>query len=487
MTTTPDAPVAASPGTRGGVELTGLETIPEDERRGRPAGLFWPWFAANVSVLAIGYGSFVLGFGINFWQATIVGVVGVVISFLFCGFISLAGRRGSAPTMVLSRAAFGVHGNRLPAIISWLLTVGWETVLCVLAVLATSTVIGELGGPKDSAAVKVVALIVIAGIIVLAGIYGFRLIMRLQVVITIVTGVVTVVYLILVIPRIDVAAVSALPAGAIGPVIGAFVLVMTGFGLGWINAAADYSRYLPRSASAGGVVGWTTFGAAIAPAILVVFGVLLAGSSKKLNEAIAGDPIGALTSILPVWFLIPFAIVAILGLIGGAILDIYSSGLALLSAGLKLPRPVAAGVDGVLMIVGAAIVIFAAKDFVGPFQGFLITLGVPIAVWGGVFLADILLRRRDYADQELYRASGRYGAVNWASVALVIVGTAVGWGFVVATSSVPWLTWQGYFLGIIGGKEGAWAYANLGVLFALVIGFVGTLILSRARVRRQEA
>ncbi|GAA2072124.1 cytosine permease [Pseudolysinimonas kribbensis] len=473
--------------TRGGVELTGLETIAESERKGRPSGLFWPWFAANVSVLAISYGSFVLGFGVNFWQASIVSVVGLAISFLFCGFISLAGKRGSAPTMVLSRAAFGVNGNRLPSIISWLLTVGWETVLCVLSVLATSTVIGELGGPKDSVVIKVVALLVIAAIIVIAGIYGFNLIIRLQVIITIVTGIVTVIYLILVIPKIDWAAVSSLPAGAIGPVIGAFVLMMTGFGLGWINAAADYSRYLPRSARSGGVVGWTTFGAAIAPAILVVFGVLLAGSSKKLSDAIAGDPIGALTSILPVWFLVPFAIVAILGLIGGAILDIYSSGLALLSAGLRLPRPMAAGIDGIIMIAGAAIVIFAAKDFVGPFQGFLITLGVPIAAWGGIFLADILLRRRDYADKELYTSRGRYGSVNGTAVILILVGTAVGWGFVVATASVSWLTWQGYFLGIIGGKDGAWAYANLGVLFALVIGFVGTLIFGRARIRRQEA
>jgi purine-cytosine permease-like protein len=43
-------------------------------------------------------------------------------------------------------------------------------------------------------------------------------------------------------------------------VIGALVFLMTGFGPGWVNAAADYSRYLPRSASARGVFGWTTFG-----------------------------------------------------------------------------------------------------------------------------------------------------------------------------------------------------------------------------------
>lgn len=482
---TTETPATSTP-TKSGIEVIGLETIAESERKGRPFTLFWPWFAANVSVLAISYGSFVLGFGISFWQATIVAIVGITISFLFCGFISLAGRRGSAPTMVLSRAAFGVNGSRLVSIISWLLTVGWETVLAVLSVLAISTVVGELGGPKDSVAVKLVSLIVIAAIIVLAGVYGFTLIIRLQVVITIVTGVATVLYLVLVAPKINLDAVMAIPAAAPGPVIGALVLLMTGFGLGWVNAAADYSRYLPRTARAGGVIGWTTFGGAIAPVILVIFGLLIAGSSKKLSDAIAGDPIGALTTLLPVWFLIPFAIVAILGLIGGAVLDIYSSGLALLSAGLKIPRPVAAGIDGVIMVIGAIAVVFFAKDFIGPFQGFLITLGVPIAAWAGVFLADILLRKKNYADAELYTPAGRYGSVNWLAIALIVVGTAIGWGFVLATSTVPWLTWQGYLLGLVGGKDGAWAYANLGVLFALVIGFVGTLIGGRARIRRQE-
>jgi len=269
-------------------------------------------------------------------------------------------------------------------------------------------------------------------------------------------------------------------------VIGAFVFMMTGFGLGWVNAAADYSRYLPRTSSSRGVVGWTTFGSAIAPVILVIFGILIAGSSTKLSAAIGADPIGALSSLLPIWFLVPFAIVAILGLIGGAVLDIYSSGLALLSAGLKIPRPVAAGVDGVIMIAGSIYVVFFAGEFIGPFQGFLITLGVPIAAWAGIFLGDLLLRRRDYADSDLSVASGRYGGVSWSAILILVIGSFVGWGFVTNTFAA-WLSWQGYLLGIIGGKEGAWAFANLGVLFALVIGFAGTLIASRARVRRQES
>ncbi|MCJ1713810.1 cytosine permease [Curtobacterium sp. VKM Ac-2922] len=469
------------------VELQGTDVIAESERKGRPSGLFWPWFAANISVLGLSYGSFVLGFGISLAQATIVTVVGVVFSFLLCGIVAIAGKRGSAPTMVLSRAAFGVRGNRLPSFLSWVLTVGWETALASLAVLATSTVFRELGW-DDGVVTKLVALVVVAALVIGAGIAGFDVIMRLQTWITVITAVLTVVYIVLAAPSIDLGALAALPAGSAQQVIGALVLVMTGFGLGWVNAAADYSRYLPRTASTRGVVGWTTFGGALAPAILVVIGVLLAGSSKQLNTAIGADPIGALTTLLPVWFLVPFAIVAILGLVGGAVLDIYSSGLALLSAGVRIPRPVAAGVDGVFMIAGAIYVVFFASDFISPFQAFLVTLGVPVAAWCGVFVADVLLRRTAYAEDELFDRRGRYGDVRWSAIGLVLLGTALGWGLVTNTYGVPsWLNWQGYLLEPfgLGGRTGAWAYANLGVLVALVVGFLGTLA-TRGSIRRQE-
>jgi NCS1 family nucleobase:cation symporter-1 len=483
--TTIDKPAAQ----QRGIETNGINTITESERKGRARSLFWPWFAANVSVLGISYGSFVLGFGISFWQATIVGIVGIVISFLLCGVIALAGKRGSAPTMVLSRATFGVRGNRVPAVLSWILTVGWETALTSLAVLATSTVFTRLGW-DGGILTKIVALVIVAALIVAAGVAGFAVIMRLQLWITIITGVLTVVYIILALPSIHLDAVAALPAGNAEAFIGALVFVMTGFGLGWVNAAADYSRYLPRTTRSSGVVGWTTFGASLAPVVLIIFGILLAGSSKSLNGAIAADPIGALTKILPVWFLIPFALVAILGLVGGAVLDIYSSGLALLSAGIRIKRPVAAGIDGVVMIVGSIFVVFFATSFIAPFEAFLVTLGTPIAAWCGIMVADVILRRKAYAEKDLYTTKGRYGDVRWLAIVLIVIGTGLGWGLITNTYGVPsWLNWQGYLLGPfgLGGQTGAWAYANLGVLVSLLIGFLGTLIFGRAAIRRQEA
>jgi hypothetical protein len=102
-------------------------------------------------------------------------------------------------------------------------------------------------------------------------------------------------------------------------------------------------------------------------------------------------------------------------------------------------------------------------------------------------LADVLLRRSTYDETDLYRPSGRYGDVRALAVAVVIGCTVIGWGLV-TNASAKWLDWQGYLLGPLGlgGKDGAWAGANLGVLFALVAGFAVTLAFSRAHVRRQE-
>ncbi|HEV2030314.1 MAG TPA: cytosine permease [Candidatus Dormibacteraeota bacterium] len=480
--------VAVRPKATMSVEQNGINVISDAERKGRPRDLFWPWCAANIAVLGISYGSFLLGFGVSFWQATIAGIVGTVLSFLLVGFVSLAGKRGSAPTMVLSRAAYGVQGGKIPAALSYILLVGWETVLVSLATLATATVFARLGwGGGD--ATKIIAFLFVAGVVVFSGIFGFNVIMRLQTFLTVALTVLTVGYVLLTAGHINWGAVTAVPGGSAQAVLGALIFAATGFGLGWVNSGADYSRYLPRSASSAGVVGWTTFGAAIAPVLLVVYGLLLAASDQKLSSAIGADPVGALTTLLPTWYLLFFALVAIGGLIGGAVLDIYSSGLALLTLGLKVPRWTAAAIDGVIMVLGTIYVVWIASSFIGPFQGFLITLGVPIAAWCGVFLADLLLRKRDYAESDLYDSRGRYGSLNWVAVGTTLVATFLGWGLVTNTFA-GWLSWQGYLLNPLGlgpKDNGPWTFANLGVLVALLVGFLGQFLLARAQVARQES
>ena len=66
------------------------------------------------------------------------------------------------------------------------------------------------------------------------------------------------------------------------------------------------------------------------------------------------------------------------------------------------------------------------------------------------------------------------------------MGSFVGWGFVV-NANATWLAWQGYLLGPLGGREGDWAGSNIGILLALLVGFLGYWLTSARRVRAQEA
>ncbi|RIU98703.1 allantoin permease, partial [Klebsiella pneumoniae] len=205
----------------------------------------------------------------------------------------------------------------------------------------------------------------------------------------------------------------------------------------------------------------------------------------SLADAIAQDPIGALAVILPTWVLVPFLITAVLALVSGAVLGIYSSGLTLLTLGINIPRPAAAAVDGVILTVGTIWVVFFAQDFLGPFQSFLITLGVPLASWAGILISDIYSRKQDYDEAALYDPAGRYGGLDVASISILAIASILGWGLVANAfaEEAAWNNWQGYLLPLVGEQ---WADANLGVLVALVFSLVAAWVVRRGRVRAQE-
>jgi NCS1 family nucleobase:cation symporter-1 len=53
-------------------------------------------------------------FGLNFWQSLAVGLAAPAVSYGLVGLVGIAGKRGGAPGMTLSRVVFGRRGNLLP-------------------------------------------------------------------------------------------------------------------------------------------------------------------------------------------------------------------------------------------------------------------------------------------------------------------------------------------------------------------------------------
>jgi NCS1 family nucleobase:cation symporter-1 len=471
------------------IETHGIDPIPDSDRHGKPQELFWIWCAANIGILGVTYGAFLVAFySLNLWQAVLATVIGTILSFFLVGFVSLAGKLGGAPTLVLSRAAFGVTGNSLPTVVSYLSLVGWEIVLVALATFAAQTVLERLGWVSGDLALGL-SFVVIAGATIAIGLLGHATIVRIQTWFTWAFAALTAVFIVLAWSEIDLDAVSSLPTGPFwSGFVGGMSIIMAGLGIGWVNAGADYSRYLPKDTSSRAVVGWTVFGASVAPLILIVFGVLLAADNPDL--ATSANPIGVLAEPLPTWFLVPYMIVAVGGLVGGALLDIYSSGLNLLTLGLRVPRYQSVAIDGVLMLIGSLYILFFNESFFLPFQGFLITLGVLLASWSAIFLVDMgLYRRRGYAEGDLYAVTGRYGAWNVAGVTSFLVAGFVGLGLVSSapTGEPAWIfSWVGYLLRWFKWEETAFGSSSLGLLLAFAIAGILYATFSRGAAPRSS-
>ena len=79
----------------------------------------------------------------------------------------------------------------------------------------------------------------------------------------------------------------------------------------------------------------------------------------------------------------------------------------------------------------------------------------------------------------------------WKSIVAIALGAALGallrWQLGARLNSIfPTIPPGTLAANLIGGKEGDWAYANLGVFFALVLSFGFTWFARAERIRRQE-
>jgi nucleobase:cation symporter-1, NCS1 family len=463
------------------VEQNGINAIPEAERRGRPSDLFWPWAGSNLSLFGVAFGVYVVGLGLGVFPAIITGAIGYALSFALVGLVAIAGARSGVPTMTLGRAPFGYQGNKLPAALSYISNVGWETVLVTLAAQGGAAILGRVAPGIPATTATAVCFAVAALVVIAVGVYGHAMIMVVQRYLTYAFVVLTVVYMVLMAPRLG----TALEGTTSGPGgwVGGVIFAMTLLGLGWVNCGADYSRYLPAGSRPSRVAMWTTLGGAVPPMLLLVFGVLLAGGDPELAGAAAADPVAALAGALPTWFLLLYLLTAIGGFLSGAIMDIYSSGLSLLALGVPIRRHYAVLIDGLLMVLGGYYLLFVSTSFLATFQAFLAIIGVVMAAWVAIFLVDMWRWRgagRSY-DERLLRPGAP--AMNWPGVLSLVTASIVGIGLI--SSADPNLSGVVGFLMSDTLKAGTFASANIGVVVALVLAGVLYLAASSVAPRRR--
>ncbi|WP_175409321.1 cytosine permease [Streptomyces sp. TRM64462] len=409
-------------------ESRGLEPVPDAERAGRVRELFPTWVAANITVLLLTVGAgLVVLHGLNFWQVLVVAVTAPVVSYGIVGLVSVAGKRGGAPGMALSRAVFGQRGNLLPGSVIWVARWGWETINAVTGAYALLTVLDLAFGVRVGTPLIVVTLLLFVGSTFLVsglGIGALRVCCRWS---AYLFGGFSVLVLVHLVARTDWGAVFGRPPGPVS-MMAVGVGTLAAGAISWAPSAPDFTRYLPRAASGRAVVGVTVTGAAVVVVPLVLMGTVMAVSTPGLART--QDPVSFIGTLLPLWLSVPYLLIALVGMLLINALSMYSAGFTAQTLGVRLPRAWAVAVNAVISLVLGFLLMVVVSSFLGAFLSFLTLLGVAFSAWIGVFGAD-MLRRRSYDGTALLdtgRSSAYWyrGGFAWRAVAAWGAALAVG-------------------------------------------------------------
>ncbi|MEU5090027.1 cytosine permease [Streptomyces sp. NPDC021356] len=422
-TSSPGPLEGQGPERAGHMETRGIDQVPTDERSGRPRQLFAVWAAPNVSYL-----SFVVGATLVLTGLTLPQVFGVILVgnllWICTGIVAASGPAAGTSGSVISRAMYGVVGNKVVLVLTgWLIAAAYLALNWSAASVAGIGLAGRAGLP-DNPSVDAAVICLIAGGTLLIAIFGYAMIVRLYTALSVVLTVVFVVVTGYVLAHADWSYAPAAPLGgtALAATLGAGFTIIASTPLSYGNSP-DLARYLPRDSSPAAIAGWTAFGAYLPSVAFTGVGALAATSLDM------SDPEGALESILPGWFIPVFVIAVVVNTMTNNGMTAYSASLSIQSVGVRLARIPAVLIIGVL---GTAMTLYAILvfDFLTSVNTMLQLVVVVTGPAMAVAVTDLVMRRNRY-DGAALLGQERGGpfwyrrGVHWAGVLALVVGGLV--------------------------------------------------------------
>ena len=431
MSLTADAPELAGGGTvadEPAFESRGIDYIPLAERRGRPSDLAWMWAGALFNVEYVVYGALIMSFGLRFWQAALVIVLGN-LSYLVAGLGSLQGPRAGTAAFTINRAPFGPNGAKVIAVFNWATQVGFEIEGLALVVLA-GLALFDKAGIGASAGLKV-GLIVAASIVQLAlPLFGHRVMLRFLRALVIPFVILFVVLTILSVGKVHLSAGSD---GSWQTMFVALALIFSAGGYGWPMNANDFSRYLPPDASPRRIVTSVAIGGYVPSTLLSLLGAALYTIPAVASGG--GGAISGLPSAFAGWFIWPYLAFVIVQLFAINSIDLYSSGLTLQAIIPSIRRWQCVLLDTCVAGGLTAFAVFSS-GFNAFVSDFVLLILIWIAPWVAIYLVDYLLRRGRYDSRALLDGRAgiywREGGVHWRGLLAMGLGMAAAASFLSA-------------------------------------------------------
>lgn len=400
------------------IERHSIDHVPATERHGVVwhQGPFWFTGAFVIPSMLVGF----IGPGLGL--APLWSVIALAIGMaLGTGFMALHANQGpklGLPQMIQSRAQFGSLGVSIPLLVAVFIYIGYNVFQFIFSAEAIQVV------APGSTDFWIVIFAVLAVAFSLVGHDFLHVFQRWSSYATII------VFAILTVVVIVHFLAGGQHATVHGFTVTAFLVQLfaaTGYQISYAIYVSDYTRYLPETTPARGVIGWTFWGGFLGATWPGALGVIVAAYTA------ADDPIVALHSVGNILF--PgFGVIAVLGalpaLLGTSGVNAYGSMLcgATLVDGIRRISPtLLVRVIGVVVsgVVAAVITIALPSNYLNDFNTFLAILVYLLIPWSAVNLADFyLVRKGHYSIADIVDPRGAYGRLAWRGMAAYLIGLA---------------------------------------------------------------
>lgn len=384
--------------------------IPENKRTGTNKTIFAIWLSLNMMPLAVVTGAVATGgLGLPLGWSFIAVITGNLIGAFGAALHASQGPTLGIPQMLQARAQFGYLGASVFALIAYIMFIGFFASILLVAKDSLAEVFPGFDGTT--------AIIVFALIGIVLCVFGYDLLRKTMVWLSVLIGVAVAISMVLL--AFQPAALTA-RSDAEMTLEGFFAMLSIGivWQLAYAPYVSDYSRYLPKDTGPKTAFWSTYFGLVLSSVFVMGLGVLLG--------AIAPDnPLGALGKALGplgIAVLLIFAVTS--ALINGV--ELYSAvmnGLTVLQSNFRTRITTGVRVWTTVVSGGIAtlIAVLGQGDFMTMFLGFLDLLLYVLIPWSAINLVDFfIVQKGHYEVGEMFDPNGKYG--KWNSIGLASYG-----------------------------------------------------------------
>ena len=495
-------PIASLPTVE--VEISSEPELAEDEqaievtevsRTKTSAALSWSWISVASSPLVLVLAAFLKESGASLAQALVVIAGLIVTTAVFAGIGSVAAKRGSSPIAVVSRAAFGVWGNVLPAIVMLLVKIVWSIALLIFGARILSPLISsqpwfavisaQFVFPAEFTALMLTAIPMVLISSLVAGFGGIAMLRAQQVAGAFsLIGILGIGYFVFSANSIlDLQQGQLLGAPAlIDLAIFCFVL----FGFTVFSQSGDFARKLPVETPGAKVFFLSFVSTLFIPLMVGVMGVLwIFMAEDSFGLLLTDQLIPTIAAAAPIWVFIGFVVAVGLSVLQLLANSIYSLAGALASVAAKIPGAISVLLLAIVLLAGTlgSSMLLATSSVLAILIELLILVSVVAASYTGIVIADALIRRRDYHEVSLTRDYGFYGRFNFANLIGFILATALGFGYLNGTGALSF--WAGY-LGDFTPSIFDFAGSNIGIAMAFGLAILFPVLFGIPRIKNQE-